>query len=48
MFQTKAVEKIKTHASFSITPPENGAAREIIWKNIVQSGRSQMTIEHGA
>ena len=42
MFQTKVVEKIKTHISCSIT--ENRAIYETIWKNIAETGRPQMTI----
>jgi len=46
MFQTKVVEKIKTHISSSITffPPENRAVYQIMWENIVKRGRPQMTI----
>jgi hypothetical protein len=50
MFQTEFVEKIKTHILCSIiTPPpfpfpENRAAYEIMWKNMVQPDRTQMTI----
>jgi hypothetical protein len=48
MFQTKVVEKIKTHILFSVTFPENRAVYEIMWKNMVQGNRPQMTIEYGA
>jgi len=45
MFETKFVEKIKTHTSCSITFfPENRAAYKITWKNILQPNRPQMTI----
>jgi len=46
MFQTKVVEKIKTHILCSVTffPPENLAVDEIMWKSIVQPDRPQMTI----
>jgi len=49
MFETEAVEKIKTHILFSITflfffNKENHAIYEIMWKNIVEPGRPQMTI----
>jgi len=43
MFQTKVVEKIKTHILCSITF-ENHAVYEITWENIVERGRPQMTI----
>jgi hypothetical protein len=43
MFQTKVVEKIKTHILCSVTF-ENRAVCEIMWKNIVDWGRPQMTI----
>jgi hypothetical protein len=42
MFQTKVAEKIKTHFIFST--PENHVIYEIMWKNIVDPGRPQMTI----
>ena len=46
MFQTKVVEKIKTHILCSVTPPppENRTVYEIMWKNTVERGSSQMTI----
>jgi hypothetical protein len=42
MFQTKVVEKIKTHVLDSITFSENRAIYEIMWKNTPD--RPQMTI----
>jgi hypothetical protein len=48
MFQTKVAEKIKnTHFMFSNSPPpttENRAFCEIVWENIVELDRAQMTI----
>ena len=46
MFQTKFVRKIKTHILCSVTffLPENGTVYDIIWKNMIQPDRSQMTI----
>jgi len=45
MFQTKVVEKIKTHVLCSVTFFfENRAVYEIIWKNIVEPGVPQMKI----
>jgi len=44
MFQTKVVEKIKTHIVFNNFFPENRAVYEIMWKNTVERGRAQMTI----
>ena len=46
MFQTKVVEKIKTHILCSVTPPhpQNRAVYEIMWKIIVHTYRPQMTI----
>jgi hypothetical protein len=46
MFQTKAVEKIKTHILRSITffSSESRAVYEIIWENVVELGRPQMKI----
>jgi len=44
MFQTKIVEKIKTHILCSIKFFENRAIYEIMWKDTVEPGRSQMAI----
>ena len=46
MFQTKIVEKIKTHILCSVYFffPENGAVYVIMWKNIVDPDGPQMTI----
>jgi len=44
MFQTKVVQKIKTHILCSVTFPGNRAVYEIMWKNIVERGRPQMTV----
>jgi hypothetical protein len=45
MFQTNMVEKIKTHFVFNkFCVLENHAAYEIIWQNIVELYRLQMTI----
>ena len=49
MFQTKLVEKIKTHIFSSITFSfffENRAVYEMMWQNIVKPGRQPMTIRH--
>jgi hypothetical protein len=45
MFQTKVVEKIKTHILCSVTffSFENRAVYEIMWKNAVEPDRPQMT-----
>jgi hypothetical protein len=46
MFQTNAVEKIKTHILWTKTflSSKNRAFYEIMWKNIVERGRPQMAI----
>ena len=47
IFQTKAVEKVKTNFMFNnfFPPPfKNHVVYEITWKNIVERGRSQMKI----
>jgi hypothetical protein len=44
IFKTKVVEKIKTHFVFKKFFPENPAVYEIMWKNMVQPDRTQMTI----
>ena len=43
MFETRVVEKMKTHISWQIPLFfENRAAYEVMWKNMVQPDRSQM------
>jgi len=42
MFQTKVVEKLKTHILCSTTFSENRAIYEITWKTVVERGRPQM------
>jgi len=45
MFQRKGIEKIKIHILCSVTLFfEKCAFYEIMWKNIVKQGGSQMTI----
>jgi len=45
MFQTKVVEKIKTYILCSMVFFfENRAVYQIMWKNVVEPGRPQMTI----
>jgi len=48
MFQTKFGEEIKTQMLSWVTffPPENRAVYEIMWENVVERGRPQMTIWH--
>ena len=45
MFQTKVVEKIKTHTLYVYKLClKNGAIYEIMWKNMVVPDRLQMTV----
>ena len=45
MFQTKVVEKIKAIILCVIFfPPINLAVYEIIWKNVVEPDRPQLTV----
>jgi len=45
MFQAKVAQKIKTHFIFNnFFPPENHAVLDLMWKNIVEPDRPQMTI----
>jgi hypothetical protein len=44
MFQTNVVKKIKTHVSCSVRSFEYRAVYEIIWENIVEGGRPQITV----
>ena len=41
------VEKIKTYFVFNNFFPENRAVYEVMWKNMVQPDRSQMTVQYG-
>jgi len=41
---TQVLEKIKTHTSHSITFSENRAIYQIMWKNMAELDRTQMTI----
>jgi hypothetical protein len=44
MFQIKVVENIRIHILCSITFLKNCAVYEIMWKNIIDPGRQQMTV----
>jgi hypothetical protein len=44
IFQTKVVDEIKTHILSSVTFSENHAFYEIMWENMVEPDRPQMTI----
>jgi len=44
MFPTKFVEEIKTHILYSVTFFENRSVFEIMWKNMIEPDRPQMTI----
>jgi hypothetical protein len=44
MFHTKVAEKIKTHVLFSDSFFENRAVYEIMWENMVQPDRPEMTV----
>jgi len=44
MFQTKGVDEIKIHILCSITVFKNSTVYEIMWKNIVELDRPQMTV----
>jgi hypothetical protein len=46
MFQTKVIEKIKTCILPSIIFFENIFVFEVMWKNIVETGRPQVTEWH--
>ena len=45
MFQTIVAEKITTHFMFNnvFFSPDNRAVYEIVWKNIAESDKPQMT-----
>jgi hypothetical protein len=42
------VEEIKTHILYTTTFTENCAVYKIMWKNIVERDRPQLTIQYGA
>jgi len=44
MFRTKFVEKIKTNIFYSITFIRKSCLYEIMWKNMVERDRPQVTI----
>jgi len=45
MFQTKVVNRIKTHILCSVNFfPKNHAIFEVMWKNKVESGRLPLTV----
>jgi len=44
MLQTKAVEKIKTHFIFNNIFPKNRTVYEIMWENMIEPGRTQVTL----
>ena len=44
MFQTKVVEKIKTHILYFVTFFLNLTVCEIMWKNNAERGRPQITV----
>jgi len=46
MFETKLVEKIKTHFTFNQLFFENHAVYEIMCKNTVEPDRPQMAVWH--
>jgi hypothetical protein len=44
MFQTKVAEKIKIHLMPYNLFPENRAIYEIMWKNMIEAARPQITV----
>ena len=44
VFQTKAIEKIKTQNLCSVTLFETHTVYDILWKNLIERGSPQMTI----
>jgi len=46
VFQTKVAQEIKTHFLVTNFFVKNHAFFEIMWKNIVEWGRPQMTMWH--
>ena len=48
MYQTKFLDKLKTHFMFCNFFPDNRAFCEIMQKNMVQPETPQMITQHGA
>jgi len=48
MFQTNVAEKMKTYFILTHFFPENSAVCEVMWENMVQLDRQQMTAQQGA
>jgi len=48
MFQTKVGESIKVHILGSKLFPEKLAIFEIIWRNMIEPDRLQMTTQYGS
>jgi len=46
MFQTIDVQKIKAIILYSVIISDNRAAYEIMWKNTVETDRSQVTVQY--
>jgi len=44
MFQTKAVEELRTHFMLSNFFPRKSCSYEIMWKNVVVTDRTRITI----
>jgi hypothetical protein len=44
MFQTKVVQKIKTHFNVELLSVENSCRFEIMWKSVVQPDMPQTTV----
>jgi hypothetical protein len=48
MFQTKVIEKIKTHILLSVTLSEKHAVYVVVSQNLEQPERPKMAIDYGA
>jgi len=48
MFQVKVVEEIKIHILCTVTFFRKSCVKEVMWKNVVERGSTQITIWHDA
>jgi hypothetical protein len=48
MCQTNCIGKVETRNLYAVTFSDYCTVYEIMWKNVVESDRPQMTIQYGA
>jgi hypothetical protein len=48
MFQTNCIQKVETRILYAVTFSDNRTVYEIMWKNMVETDKPQMTIQYDA